>query len=159
MSYSAIKVRANQSERYKALEPYSTNQEKDQLIIDVLTDDPFQNKQEQVDKAFNKWEAIQAHRALCSLSVSISKASWKHMFARFIKEIAPSNFTVGYRQMSETNEVEYWVICKEKNYSLLDKISELCIEYENKLPFKVGIVFTSIKQFVGKDIVTFEEEM
>lgn len=78
---------------------------------------------------------------------------------KFIKEIAPLNFTVGYRQMSETNEVEYWVICKEKDYSLLDKISELCIEYENKLPFRVGIVFTSIKQFVGKDIVTFEEEM
>ena len=159
MSYSAINVRTNQSERYKALESYSTNREKDQLIIDVLTDDSFQDKQEQVAKAFNKWVAIQTCKALCSLSVSISKASWKHMFAKFIKEIAPLNFTVGYRQMSETNEVEYWVICKEKDYSLLDKISELCIEYENKLPFKVGIVFTSVKQFVGKDIVTFEEEM
>ena len=159
MSCPATKVRTSQSERYKALKSYSTNQEKDQLIIDVLTDDLFRDKQEQITKAFNKWETIQACKALCSLSVSISKESWKSMFAKFIKEIAPLNFTVGYRQMSETNEVEYWVICKEKDYSLLDKISELCIEYENKLPFRVGIVFTSIRQFVGKDIVTFEEEM
>ena len=66
MSCPATKVRTSQSERYKALKSYSTNQEKDQLIIDVLTDDLFRDKQEQITKAFNKWETIQACKALCS---------------------------------------------------------------------------------------------
>lgn len=157
--FNLVSTDTSKVDRYKILKPYSTTQETDNLIINILTINQEQGQNNQIDTAFRNWETLQ-HRKVCNqIIISWSSKNWAKLFAKLIKDIDSSNLTVGYRWLHQTNEVEYWVICKEKDYSLLDKISELCIEYENKLPFRVGIVFTSIKQFVGKDIVTFEEEM
>ena len=155
--FNLVSTDTSKVDRYKILKPYSTTQETDNLIINILTINQEQGQNNQIDTAFRNWETLQ-HRKVCNqIIISWSSKNWAKLFAKSIKYIDSSNLTVGYRWLHQTNEVEYWVICKEKDYEILNRISELQIDYETILPFTVDIVFIGEKQFIGKDMITFEE--
>jgi len=75
------------------------------------------------------------------------------ILAKKIKNINKNNIKVGIRFID--NKFEYWVVCKEKNFEILDKIYDIYVDLKHCIDCPVEFVFINENQFVGKDNISF----
>lgn len=76
------------------------------------------------------------------------------LLAHSIKQIDSKNINIGIRYISN-NALEYWIICNEMDYEILDKVYDVYQSYANKIVYPVEFVFTSKEQFFGKECIHF----
>ena len=143
-------VAVSQSEQYRQLKGYSSVAEKDILIQELLQENTsFDNKEDQVKQVFGKWRKIQ----ISKFADSVVPEFYNILLALQIKSLDPEGIRIGIRTVA--GKCEYWVICKKKDYSLLDQIYDIYESLSDKLFQSVDFVFISEEQFIGKDIIEF----
>lgn len=140
-------VFVDREQQYKRFKDLSTDAEKDTLIVEMLRESTeFEDKNTQIEVAFGNWQKIQKEKVVSSIINYL-------VLMRLIKHINEDEIQVGIRPVS--NKFEIWVICKNKDFSILDSIFELYQSVKGTLPRPVEFVFVSEEQFVGKDNVKF----
>ena len=141
-------VFVNKEEQYRKFKDLSTDAEKDALIIGILRDNPdFDEKDSQIETVFGEWQRIQKRKYTVPFFNYL-------VLMRYIKLINEDEIKVGMRPLSN-NRFEIWVICKNKDYSILDRVYEIYQCISKELPRPVEFVFVSEEQFIGKESINF----
>ncbi len=141
----------SKEEQYRQLKAFSSDAEKDSLILDILCESSeYEDKEAQVENAFGNWQTIQKRKVILPAFNYL-------VLARSIKGIDPEAIRVGMRFFSQ--KLEIWVICKEKDYSIIDKIYDIYESMRNQLPRPVAFVFIGEDQFIGRQNVSFISEL
>lgn len=137
-------------DQYKQISCFSSPKDKDRLIINILGDSTdYFSKEEQVNDVFGDWVNLQNQKA----KYPYSKAWYTIELAVALKQLDKNNIVIGVRALSD--KYEYWVVCEEKDYELLDRIYDVYVEYAGVLSKPVDFIFISEEQFVGKDNISF----
>lgn len=143
------------TEQYSLLKDYSTESEKDKLIISILNEnDEYISKEEQVVEVFGEWSTIQKAKINLGLDSVEPISLINLLLAISIKLLNPEELTVRIRCL-DNNTLEYWAICKTMDYSILDKVYDVYEQYAERLSNKVEFVFTSEEQFIVRDSIEF----
>ena len=147
-------------QRYSLLKDFSSSDETDRLIINMLTNtSDFESKEKQIDVALDNWSSIQNTKIYYGVKgMNDSIGFFNMLLAYSIKQIDKSNITVGIRDLPSST-LEYWIICNQLEYDILDKVYEIYNQYLDKLAHRVEFIFTSVEQFIGKEHMQFLEEI
>jgi hypothetical protein len=150
------KIELSQVEQYSLLKNYSTHNEIDKLLVDILNESSnFESKTEQVTSAFGEWSTLQKTKINFGLTVLDNSIGLLNLLlASSLKQINPENITICIRKIPY-DKFEFWIVCKTMDYSILDNVYDIYDEYIDKLTKPVEFVFTSEKQFVGKENISF----
>ncbi len=153
------KTELMQSEQYSLLKNFSTDSEKDKLLVDILSENAeYESKEEQVAVAFGEWSTIQKRKISFGIDNGDSIGLMNTILAISIKMINPDEITVCIRDLSN-NKLEYWIICEKMDCDILDKVYDIYERYINKLAYSVEFVFTSKNQFVGEEHIKFMKKI
>lgn len=135
---------------YSILKDYSSPKEKDGLILNILNDSvDYVDKEQQVNNAYEKWLKIQERKIVGRLPVEQSYLN----LASNIKNINKSEISVGIRDLSY--KYEYWIICKHKDYDILDEIYDLYQNFIELLSKPIDFIFVGEQQFIGDGNIVF----
>ena len=146
------------TQQYSLLKNFSSSDETDKLIISMLTDSSdFDSKEKQIEIALNDWSTIQNSKVYFGIKgINDSIGLFNMLLAYSIKRIDNDNINVGIRFFAN-NTLEYWIICEQTDYNILDKVYDIYNQYLNKLAHQVEFVFTSKEKFVGEKHMQFLE--
>lgn len=144
------KIKLSPYSKYAILKDYSSTKEKDNLIQSILSDNSeFSEKEEQVNNAFGEWLGLQENKHKSNAPIEN-----KYLFiAQSIKSINKNEINIGI--VDNKNKYEFWIICKTKDYAILDNIYDIYENHYHEIPKPIDFIFLSERQFVGKDNVVF----